>query len=338
MGIKGGIVLGKVQNTGEIQPKVRNAYFAHFNTEKKTYQTITQAGVEDEVYIIVETIGLIGKEIDVSIIDKDGVLVPPYKAILACQRENIGIYKSTVGSNNLAIFKIKLGPKDENNVKVWRSKIHNFKGRVAHLFILVDAHTRTGLNVVYEGINPEANKKDSEKGNISNYWLDIKGKWFKLKNLGPALWMAFAESYIDTYEDKTSASNPVIKTWIDNHNQDYGLEGENRPIMTDNEPWCGVFVYNMLRLAGVTIERGNGWEYPAKASFYKNNWSNSYKINQPVFGAIAKMNWSHVTFIYKFDDTSIWVLGGNQAKDGAAVKDDVMVNIVKYRRNQVQEY
>lgn len=43
-------------------------------------------------------------------------------------------------------------------------------------------------------------------------------------------------------------------------------------------------------------------------------------------------------FFYKFDDTSVWVLERNHAKDGAAVKDDVMVNIVKYRRNQVQEY
>lgn len=61
-------------------------------------------------------------------------------------------------------------------------------------------------------------------------------------------------------------------------------------------------------------------------------------LNSDNKNTIAKMNWLHATFVYKFDDTSVWVLEGNQAKDSAAVKDDVMVNIVKYRRNQVQEY
>ncbi len=45
-----------------------------------------------------------------------------------------------------------------------------------------------------------------------------------------------------------------------------------------------------------------------------------------------------ITFIHEFDETHIWVLGGNQAKDGAAVRDGVTVNIVKYTRAQVQEY
>ncbi len=49
------------------------------------------------------------------------------------------------------------------------------------------------------------------------------------------------------------------------------------------------------------------------------------------------MKWSHVTFIYKFDDNFVWVLGGDQAEDGAAVRDGITVNIVKYRRNQVEK-
>ena len=49
------------------------------------------------------------------------------------------------------------------------------------------------------------------------------------------------------------------------------------------------------------------------------------------------MKWSHVTFIYNFDDTFVWVLGGNQPENGSAVRDGVVVNIAKYKISQVEE-
>ena len=163
-----------------------------------------------------------------------------------------------------------------------------------------------------------------------------EGKWFRInKSIAP--WMEIAKMYIGTYEDKSSASNPVIQGWIDRHNQDFNLDGKEKPISSDNEPWCGIFVYNMLVLSGVKIERGKSWEHPSKASFYNTNWKNSVKIKSPQYGAIAKMKWSHVTFIYNFDDTFVWVLGGNQPENGAAVRDGVIVNIVKYKISQVEE-
>ena len=96
-------------------------------------------------------------------------------------------------------------------------------------------------------------------------------------------------------------------------------------------------MYNMLVLSGVRVERGKSWEHPSKASFYNTNWKNSVKIESPQYGAIAKMKWSHVTFIYNFDDTFVWVLGGNQPENGSAVRDGVVVNIAKYKISQVEE-
>jgi hypothetical protein len=149
-------------------------------------------------------------------------------------------------------------------------------------------------------------------------------------------WMDRAFSYIGTTEIKEKESQTDIQRWIDNMNSAYNLQGSNRPITSDNEPWCGVFIYGMLTESGTAVERGSSWQYPSLTTFYENNWENSTKLDSPKFGAVAKMQWSHVTFIYDFNDTHVWVLGGNQATDGAAVRDGVTVNIVRYPRSSIK--
>ncbi len=231
-----------------------------------------------------------------------------------------------------AIFKFILGGKDTKREQEVLEKLTDKK---AYVCLLVDASTPNNIEVGYNGQNEDENGELDQRS-TPNRWLDIEGKWFELKK-NHAPWMEFAKEHIGLYEDESSKSNPIIKEWIDNHNSDFNLQGKDRPITSDDDPWCGIFVYNMLRLAGIKVERGSSWEYPSKASFFKDNWKNSRVITKPQYGAIAKMKWSHVTFIYKFDDEFIWVLGGNQAENGAAIRDGVKVNIVKYRRNQVQE-
>ena len=50
------------------------------------------------------------------------------------------------------------------------------------------------------------------------------------------------------------------------------------------------------------------------------------------------MNYSHVGFVVGFDAKNIWLMGGNQPQNGAAIRDGVEVNITKYSRTLVKNY
>jgi uncharacterized protein (TIGR02594 family) len=350
-----GIYQPRTPSFGKIEekPEVLNAYFAIKKEEGKDEKTkkisfipITKSNIGDEIYIVVETKKLYGKTIKLNIRQgKEKLLTEKDKPLSFLEgKDEKVLYTACVGElsdnknysnasdfTNFAITKaITLQNKKDETTKNWNKLIKSKSDKKTFLYILAEADTTE--KVIYHGKNTDGTD-DGEKR-----FRNIDGKWMELSPITIAPWMMYAKSYIGIYEDKTSKSDPTIQSWIDKHNSDFSLTGTDRPISSDNEPWCGIFVYNMLTKADVIVEKGKSWEYPAKASFFKDNWSNSYKVSKPQYGAIAKMNWSHVTFIYKFDDTHIWVLGGNQAEDGAAVRDGVTVNIVKYKKSQVQEY
>jgi hypothetical protein len=157
-----------------------------------------------------------------------------------------------------------------------------------------------------------------------------------VENLTP--WMNLAHRYIGTTEDKDATkSQEDIQRWIDNILRDFNLigEGKKRPISSDNEPWCGVFVYAMLTESGIIVERGKGWSYPSLARFYNNNWKNSTKLEKPQYGAVVVIEDKHVAFIDKFDENYVWLLGGNQSVDDAAGNDGSTVNVRKYNRKRI---
>jgi len=147
-------------------------------------------------------------------------------------------------------------------------------------------------------------------------------------------WVQRAKSHLGLKE----GNNPVIQAMIDRLNEDFGYaDKEKKPISSDEEPWCGVFMYDCLVNSGYT-PTSNSWVTPAKASFYEKNWKNGKSLKTPAFGAIAVMKWNHVGAVADYDNKNIWLLGGNQSATGATVSDGEEVNIKKYSRSSVESY
>lgn len=124
---------------------------------------------------------------------------------------------------------------------------------------------------------------------------------------------------------------------IDNMNNAFPRKDGLKPIYDDGDPWCGVFVYSCLTESGQKVT-SNGWQTPALNTFYKNNWNEGTVISKPKFGALAVMKYGHVAMVVGYNDKSVWILGGNQPRNGAVKRDGVEVNITKYKRSLVSTY
>lgn len=142
------------------------------------------------------------------------------------------------------------------------------------------------------------------------------------------------------HQGVTEGGNPLIQGWIDQLNSDFKREGKDRPILNDAGPWCGVFVYTMLKESGVPVTAKKGrWETPALSAFYNNYWTEGVILENPRMGAIVRMTYSHVAFVMGFDDKYVWILGGNQQPD-PALEDGrgTEVNIRRVERTKVENY
>lgn len=163
---------------------VMDAYIAKF--EDKKYIKINSATVGDTVYVVVKTTGLVGKKIEVNLVDRNGVLnAKPYGMIdiLQDDKDVQGLLSTSVNKEGLAVYKVKLQPSLEmKDLEDWSNKIKNTKDKKVDTCILVDASKNNpDLEVIYLGRNEKNQEKDSEKSSKSNYWLDQNGSWFEIK-------------------------------------------------------------------------------------------------------------------------------------------------------------
>lgn len=149
------------------------------------------------------------------------------------------------------------------------------------------------------------------------------------------MWIESGKSHLGL----TEGGNSKIQSMIDNTNDAFPRSDGLKPIYNDSEPWCGVFVHWSLTDAGESVtQKPNTWQTPALNTFYSNNWGEGVVIKNPTYGAIAVMTYGHVSMVVGYNDTHVWILGGNQPKSGAAVRDGVEVNITKYKRSLVSKY
>lgn len=183
--INGGVVLGSVQNI-EKQPIVHDAFY----TDRINIDSIkvNDGVIGDLLYIAVRTTGLENKEINANVIDKDGILTgKEYTALNVTQGKSSTLLKAKVRNDGWAFFKFKIQPKSDTDKNKWVKNLKQSKDQKAYLSILIDAHSSTKVNVIYQGINFGANKKDSEHRNVPNYWLGTKEQSFKLKRKIPVI-------------------------------------------------------------------------------------------------------------------------------------------------------
>ncbi len=158
-----------------------------------------------------------------------------------------------------------------------------------------------------------------------------------------APWLTEARRHIGLDEVE---SNDQIYNWAWNMNQafgrtDYNFETptqDDDPTVTDGTgEWCGVFVYRCLTEAGVPVT-GNSWHNPGYSQFYPSSWVEGTVIQQPFYGAIVRMTYSHIAFVVNYDDNYVWILGGNQPADNTATRSGSTVNIRRYRRTLVDRF
>ncbi|MCX8533192.1 N-acetylmuramoyl-L-alanine amidase [Chryseobacterium luquanense] len=166
---------------------VVDAYFARKSEETKEYEKIKSSALGETVYVMVDTISLVGKEISLNIMDKDKIISEKvYEKLSFTDDKNSGdTYKEKVGNDGYAIFKITLKPskddKEEKKLAEWRNKIAKASDKKLKLSLKVKAE---GDNITYCGKNPDG-QTDGRKED--NYWLDTDAKAFIVRRKNPVI-------------------------------------------------------------------------------------------------------------------------------------------------------
>lgn len=127
-------------------------------------------------------------------------------------------------------------------------------------------------------------------------------------------WMQLVSVDLDQdWKERSEGDNPAILAAF----EVCGYNG-----MTDEVPWCGVYVGSRLKACGFKPPEQCAWA----RNYSDPNWGTELK--EPEYGCIANVERggpggsSHVGFIVAFNDNFIRLAGGNQSN---SVTDDLLV-------------
>lgn len=349
-GVVIGNILTKAPKLNIVYPEVVDVYFAMAKNEgnKITFQKVNNAKIYDIIYVIVETKHLKeGHIINVRLHQYSKKYHSNTPFIIQQEGKDteiikmeVGNYKNKGGTTNQAIAKIELFSADKTIQEKYNEEIKNSTEKKLQIFMEVDTDGdgKMKCGVCY---NLKEYYRDFEDD--SNFWYKGDGKWFEVEAfLTP--WMEYAKAYTESLggmkiDERETQGQIIIQNWIDLHNKEYGyenVENDKKPIVSYKNPWCGIFVHRMLSLSGMKVEKGKSWENPSLAKFFYANWKNSKEIQSLMYGAIVVMSYGHVAFVYDFNDTYVWLLGGNQSDvNGQNVSDGVMINVKKNPRSKI---
>lgn len=129
-------------------------------------------------------------------------------------------------------------------------------------------------------------------------------------------WLAEARKYIDVAEIKGPKSNDLIARW---------LVGLSAWWSDDETPWCGVFVANCIKAAGLPLPkfwmRAKAWA----------DWGS--KLSSPFLGCVVvfeRVGGGHVGFVVgRAANGNLMVLGGNQG-DKVCIRPFELSRVVGY--------
>lgn len=345
-----GNILVKAPKLKIIRPEVADVYFAIEKNEggKTTFQKVENAKMYDTLYIVAETKHLKeGFVINVRLHQylknynsSNPFVIQQDKKDTEIIKMEVGNYKDKGGTTTQAIAKIDLFSADKKTQERYNKHLIDSADKKIQIFMEVDADGDGEMKcaVCYNLKKYYGNFEDDP-----NFWHKGEGEWFEVDAFFTP-WMEYAETYTESLggiriDERETQGQVIIQNWIDLHNKEYGydnVENDKKPIVSYKNPWCGIFVHRMLSLSGVKVEKGKSWENPSLAKFFYTNWKNSKESNSLMYGAIVVMSYSHVAFVYDFNDTHVWLLGGNQSEiNGQNVRDGVMVNIKKNPRSKI---
>lgn len=162
------------------------------SSAKLEFKKTISASLGQELYLVVETKGLRSKKIDIQVIQGDAKVVGDKDAAIKFLHNKNEVTKvtATVGAkadkkyaNNdslkdLAVVKITLAPKSDDDQTAWKTKIEKVDGKKTKLYIGLDAHTENQLKAT--AITYKGNKSPHNNNTLDSYFLNADKKWLTL--------------------------------------------------------------------------------------------------------------------------------------------------------------
>jgi len=186
------------------------------------------------------------------------------------------------------------------------------------LFLIIDAHSKNGITVIYNGRNPDKDGEPDDR-TTPNYWLDFDGKWFEIKKNKRAPWMVFTEQEYKTHKGIKEKESPLKEKIKEYFNSSYAKGA------TYKQMWCAAFVnwcfeqtkdYKKINTGANSLAFDWGPAGNKKAAL-KSSFGDGWllgKESKPFYGAVIILSYSHVAFLVgKNSKKNKYVyIGGNQ--------------------------
>ena len=134
------------------------------------YIRLNSAPLEEEVYVVANTYLLDGKEVIIKIKEKEAILVDANADVVVLEaKENgaeITTLKATV-ENGIAKVKIKLRPKEDEDLKKWKEKLANGIKEGTHKYTVKNTFTVSGdLDKIASSIEKKSNEALASKHTV----------------------------------------------------------------------------------------------------------------------------------------------------------------------------
>lgn len=169
------------------QAEVLNAYIGRLKENK--YVRAPWGGIGEQLFLVIKTNGLAGKQISANVVDRDGLLQgASMRALTVMPDTETEVVKLTgqIREDGFAVLPFRIQSKDEEKNSVWRQKIGEAEGKIVPVCVLIDAHTENSdLTIKYYGHNPDGDTGPT--AGKSNYWLDTESTWFELRRKNPVI-------------------------------------------------------------------------------------------------------------------------------------------------------
>lgn len=120
------------------------------------------------------------------------------------------------------------------------------------------------------------------------------------------VWLDVAKNLIGVSEVPGPKNNPTIMGWI----KRLGSKTLGISVVDEDTAWCGTFVTHCMVQAGITPPK-----VPVRASAWS-TWGANLRADRLAPGAVlvfSRPGGGHVGFYVGEDDTTYFVLGGNQS-------------------------
>ncbi|HEX8014873.1 MAG TPA: hypothetical protein VF465_06535, partial [Flavobacterium sp.] len=240
------------------------------------YIKINNAPLEEEVYVVAKTFLLDGKEVSITIKEKDAVLGETDADLTVLEAkengEELTILKATV-ENGIAKVKVKLRPKADEDLKIWKEKLLKGKKEEAYTYTFKSEETTiTDTNKKRFAAIILKNAKEGKQGNTKiaagkTAFVDDVEKALQNGTYGRGATISF-----DTY--KTQAEN----LWLKAECQGETIKHEKEFLKRDGEYFvigkkceCEARVrafMRMLRVGEGTGELIKSYDYNKKEIIY----------------------------------------------------------------------